>query len=94
VAIVQALELLNGTKYNAMIQPDALLATLGPSPERQAIVELVYLAALQRKPSENELTLGCAFLNHSMTDGELPLRDAVADMLWAMVTSPAFQYVN
>jgi hypothetical protein len=94
VAIVQALELLNGAKYNAMIQPDVLLATLGSAPEPRAIVELVYLAALQRKPLEKELTLGGAFLNDSMTDGKLTLRDAVADMLWAMVTSPAFQYVN
>ncbi len=94
VAIVQALELLNGAKYNAAIQPELLLGTLGPSPLPQDVVKLIYLSALQRQPTERELTLGAAFLEASSAEQKLPLREAVADMLWAIMTSPAFQYVN
>jgi hypothetical protein len=94
IAIVQALELLNGPQYNARINPDALLATLGPKPEPKAIVELLYLATLQRNPTEKELTLGTAFLTTATATEHLPLREATADMLWSILTSPAFQYVN
>ncbi len=94
VAVLQALELLNGAKYNALMKPDVLLATAGATPSPDAVVETIYLAALQRKPSEKELVLGRAFLQDSMTEGKLSPRDAAADMLWAIVTSPAFQYVN
>jgi hypothetical protein len=51
-------------------------------------------AALQRKPTERELDLGRTFLRDSMAEGKVPLREAVTDMLWAIVTSPTFQYVN
>ncbi len=91
--IVQTLELLNGARYNALINPDALLASLGPAPKAQAIVELLYLATLQRGPTAEEIALGVAFLRES-NDDKIPLRDAVKDMLWAIVTSPAFQYVH
>jgi hypothetical protein len=94
VAVVQALELLNGAKYNALINPDLLLATAGSAAEPAAIVDLIYLAALQRRPEEKELALGIAFLDDATGRGKLPLREAVGDMLWAIVTSPAFQYVN
>ncbi|MCE9608646.1 MAG: DUF1549 and DUF1553 domain-containing protein [Chthoniobacter sp.] len=94
VAVVQALELLNGARYNALLNPDVLLATLGQTPEPGQIVELLYLAALQRKPTEHEFDLGRTFLRDSTADGKVPLREAVTDMLWAIVTSPAFQYVN
>jgi hypothetical protein len=93
VAVVQALELLNGAKYNELMNPDLLLTMAGKEAEPRAIVEIVYLAALQRKPSEAELTLGCDFLKESTADG-IQLREVVSDMLWSIVTSPAFQYVN
>jgi len=34
------------------------------------------------------------FLTDSTTVGQTPLREAAVDMLWAILTSPAFQYVN
>jgi hypothetical protein len=93
-AIVQALELLNGARYNALMNADVLLGRLGESPEPRAVVELVYLAALQRRPGDKELKLGVAFLQLSLTEGKLPPSQAVRDMLWAIATSPSFQYVN
>ena len=94
VAIVQALELLNGARYQSLMQPDALLGALGENPSPSAIIERLYLAALQRKPTESERSLGVDYLQTSPAEGKVSTRDAVTDILWAIFTSPGFQYIH
>ena len=94
VAIVQALELLNGARYQSLMQPDVLLGTLGENPSPSAIIERLYLATLQRKPTDSELSLGVEYLQTSPAEGKVSTRDAVTDILWAIFTSPGFQYIH
>ncbi len=81
VAIVQALELLNGEEFHARVYGAQILKE-SPSIER------LYWAVYNRPPAPNERKLAEKFL------GDKPTADGLGDVLWALFTSPAFQYID
>ena len=84
VAVVQALELLNGEDYNHAVYGAEILQKLdGRAPE--AVVDTLYWAALDRAPTKKELALSVDFLKQGSPPG---------DMLWALFSSPEFQYIR
>ena len=81
VAIVQSLELLNGTEFHDRVYNVQIL-------KEHPTIEKLYWAVFSRPPTEQETRSGEEFLKNN-TDPE-----ALGDMLWAMFTSPGFEYVE
>ena len=91
LAVVQALELLNGNELHDQIFSSALLEKLASLPPAERI-ERLYWTVLSRAPSERERTLAEAFLSRSMNG--ISDRGKIGDMLWALFVSPEFQYIR
>lgn len=97
-SITQALHIINGDTLNAKLRsPDgavAMLMKLGLSDERT--VEYLFLSAFSRLPNAEEKQLMTTALRTARearragAPGDDPHRDALEDMLWAMVTSKEF----
>jgi len=81
VAIVQALELLNGEEFHERVYGAQIL-------QNSPGVDRLYWAVFNRAPTENERQLAEKFV------GSKPSQEALGDMLWALLSSPAFQYIN
>lgn len=81
VAVVQALELLNGQEFHDRVYNAAILKET-PSVER------LYWAVFSRPPTGEEIKAGEEFLKNN------PGPEGLGDMLWAMFASPGFAYVN
>jgi hypothetical protein len=98
--VAQALHVINGDTVNKKLSaPDgtvALFLKLGMSDRR--IIEFVFLSAFSRYPTDQERqTLGAALEQARLTTGtEEARRDArrqaLEDMLWAMLTSKEFLF--
>ena len=88
IAVVQALELLNGHILNELIDP-ATLSPRGARPDLRKAIDRIYRVTLSRPATLEEKKVGQAFLNsaHAMHEG-------VADMLWALLVSPEFQFIH
>jgi len=88
--IAQALAVINGDTLNKKLSASdgtiALLIKVGMSDRR--ILEFVTLAAFSRYPNENERGM-LAALEKARDDGH---RQAVEDMVWAMLTSKEFLF--
>jgi len=80
VAVVQALELLNGQEFHDRVYNAQIL-------KESPTVERLYWAVFSRPPTPDELSAGQEFLKIN------PGADGLGDMLWAMVSSPGFAYV-
>ncbi len=89
VAVVQALELLNGRELHEMIYTNAVFAANSARQDPRRLVERLYRAALSRAPTAAEKNVGRAYL---MAAESPP--DGMKDMLWALVCSPEFQYIK
>lgn len=89
VSLSQALNLVNGpTIADALIAPDGRIANLmKTNPADEAIIEEIYLAALSRPPTPEEIAKGKAYLAESQTKAE-----GAQDLLWALINSPAFLF--
>lgn len=97
-SITQALHVINGDTLNSKLRsPDgtvAMLMKLGLSDERT--VEYLFLSAFSRMPNGEEKQLMTAALRTARearqagASGDDPYRDALEDMLWAMITSKEF----
>jgi hypothetical protein len=89
VSLSQALNLVNGpTISDALIDPNGRIATLLKSnPDDTRITEEMYLAALSRPPTADEVTQAKDYLTKSPTRLE-----GAQDLLWAMLNSPAFLF--
>ncbi len=81
VAVVQALELLNGQEFHDRVYGAEIL-------KQNPTVERLYWAVFSRAPTSQELKLGEDFLNGNSG------AEARGDMLWALFASPGFTYVN
>ena len=81
VAVVQALELLNGQEFHDRVY-NAQILNESPSVER------LYWAVFSRPPTAAEIQAGEEFLKNN------PGPEGLGDMLWAMFASPGFAYVN
>jgi len=88
-AVVQTLELLNGTEYYDRIYKGALIVELAKEADNGKVVERVYWAALGRGPSDPERTLAVNFLTTGGRSAE-----TIGDMFWALLSSPEFQYAR
>jgi len=89
VAVVQTLELLNGTEYYDRIYKGELVAALAKESDSAKIADRVYWAALSRAPSPAERDLAVSFLNGGSRTAE-----TIGDMFWALLCGPEFQYVR
>ncbi|MDX1586811.1 MAG: DUF1549 domain-containing protein, partial [Balneolaceae bacterium] len=85
--LLQALELTNGEKLNEVMARGAerLIGEYGQSTEQ--MIKDLYLTAYGRTPSQTEAEL----LNERLSS--TPSKDAVQDLLWAVVMNPEFQLI-
>ncbi|MBW8885426.1 MAG: hypothetical protein JF612_11795 [Planctomycetia bacterium] len=84
---LQAIELANGETLAAAIEKGA--RQWHPADESTAtIVNRLYLAALSRPPTKDELTAATDML------GAEPTTESVQDLLWAVLMLPEFQLVR
>lgn len=97
VAVVQSLELLNGSQLHGQVYNSKLVAELTGQKSLSPLVQRLYRSILSREPSASELSLASKYLQRAQqADGASPgvLRQAVGDLMWALVVSPEFQYVR
>ena len=89
VSLSQALNLVNGpTIADALIDPQGRIARLlKTNPDDASIVEEMYLAALSRPPTVDEVVKAKVYLKQSPTKAE-----GTQDLLWALVNSPSFLF--
>jgi len=89
VAVVQSLELVNGKQLNEMIElSPAWNADLAKQDGRR-LADRLYRTVLSRPASTAERNAVRAYLG----TGESP-EEALRDLLWALVCSPEFQYLQ
>ena len=94
LAVVQALELLNGSELHELIFSSALLEKIASLPASETVPR-VYWTVLSRAPSNSEQALGETFLAESEnTPSGISTREKIGDMLWALFVSPEFQYIR
>jgi hypothetical protein len=80
VAVVQALELLNGQEFHDRVYNAQIL-------KENPTLERLYWAVFSRPPTAAEVNAGQLFLRNNGGP------EALGDMLWAMFASPGFAYV-
>jgi hypothetical protein len=86
---LQALDLSNGQILTNMLARGAAnLIKAAPKATREQMIEDIYLRALCRRPTAEELVTARDIL------GSPPTADGLADLLWAVVMLPEFQLVR
>jgi hypothetical protein len=80
VAVVQELELLNGKEIHSIVYGGKKF---------QTDVEKIYLAVLNRAPTEDEKSLAEKYLKENGAGKEV-----IGDLYWALFCSPEFQYIK
>lgn len=92
VAVVQSLELLNGSDLMALLSEGPLLDRALGQPDPEA-VRTIYAAFLSRPPRADEEHAAASYVEAA---GEEPKarRDAMVDLCWALAASPEFQYIR
>ena len=88
VAVVQSLELLNGGNLHEMIYNTTAWNEAAQQSERR-LVDRLYRTVLSRPATVAEKNAGRVFLQSASSPEE-----AVKDILWALVCSPEFQYIQ
>jgi hypothetical protein len=89
-SVVQALHLMNAPELHRKVTSDAGRAArlAGGNQPPRAIVEELYLLAYARRPTDEELAVGV-----SLFEGPKPdRRQAVEDLLWALINSAEFVF--
>ena len=86
VAVVQELELLNGKEIHAIVYGGKTLVALVTDEKR---VEKIYLAVLNRVPSEEEKKVAEEYVKSNGATKEV-----MGDLFWALICSPEFQYIK
>jgi len=103
VAVVQALEFLNGEEFNTRVTSGKLLAELSQERDPARIIERAYWSLYSHPPTAAELQAGRQFLAAGNAAGggglqllqaPAPPSEAIADLLWALVVNPEFQYIR
>src|SRR2546427_10837417 len=102
VAVVQALELLNGEEFYERIYSGRLADQITNEKKLAQIVNRLYWIVLSRPASDQEQKLGENFLQTSTGPGappslaaiSVPNRQPFGDVLWALFTCPEFQYIK
>jgi len=86
VAVVQELELLNGKEIHAIVYGGKTLVALAADEKR---IERIYLAVLNRVPSEEERKVAEEYVKMNGASKEV-----MGDLFWALFCSPEFQYIR
>lgn len=95
VAVVQSLELMNGQEYHDRIYAGALVGELAREEDPAKAVTRAYWTALSRAPTEQEREAGAAFMKAGVARSPAAMPPGGAgDLLWALLTSPEFQYAR
>lgn len=110
VAVVQALELLNGEEFYERIYSGRVMDREVNEKDLAKVVDRLYWVALSRPASAREQELGTTFLHTSLARSSAgaveeeksaaadkpsqPEREPLGDVLWALFTSPEFQYIR
>jgi uncharacterized membrane protein len=84
--LLQALELTNGTRFNAAIQRGAETWKT-KYPDVGVLVREVYRNTLGRLPAEEEEAIALKSL------GQAPSKETIQDFIWAMTLHPEFQLI-
>src|SRR6185436_16314562 len=89
VSLAQTLNLVNGpTVSEAIIHPKGLIARLlAAKTDDKAVIQDIYLAVLNRSPTEDELQKSLGYF--VAVD---PKIEAAQDLMWALMNSPAFLF--
>ncbi len=88
VAVVQSLELMNGGELQEMLQLANVPDNLARGDQRR-LVDLAYRTVLSRSGTPEERNTGREFLTASPD-----IQAGYRDLLWALVCSPEFQYLQ
>ncbi|MDC0934801.1 DUF1553 domain-containing protein [Pirellulales bacterium] len=95
VAVVQSLELLNGSEYHELVCRSPIVNVLAGMSDHRPVVEQLFWATLSRPPTPRERALAVDFLGESIQPGETGSeRQAIGDLLWTLVTGPEFQFIH
>ena len=89
LAVVQSLELLNGSELHEMIRSGRVFDEVVERWDARRLVDRLYRSALSRPPTADERNLGRAYLEASES-----AQAGLHDMLWALVCGPEFQYIK
>ena len=87
VAVVQSLELLNGEDFYQLIYNSSMLDKASQSKDLAQATEQLYWIALNRPASGKE----CRATEPLLATGG---KEPVGDVLWALFTSPEFQFIH
>ena len=109
-AVVQSLELLNGTELHKIVYSGEVLDEIAKEEKLETAAEKIYWLALSRVPKNEERDLAVKYLaanaenilprkegagDSSKEPNEMnPKKEAVGDLLWALFVSPEFQYIH
>ncbi|MDB6121795.1 MAG: hypothetical protein JWQ71_788 [Pedosphaera sp.] len=91
VAVVQALELLNGEEFYQAIYTGKVLEEVVGEKEFSKAVDRLYWIALNRPASGKEQKVTEKLFKGERGDAR---REQLGDVLWALFTSPEFQYIR
>ncbi len=86
VAVVQELELLNGKEIHSIVYGGKTLSALAGD---QGRLDKIYLAALNRLPTDQERSIADEYIR---TNGVS--KEVIGDVFWALICSPEFQYIK
>lgn len=87
--VVPALELLNGSELHGMLEEAPFKINPAVRRDPRRLVDQLYLSVLSRHASSEERKLAGEWFG-----SEESLEDAGRDLLWALLCSPEFQYIE
>ena len=85
--LLQALELTNGQRFNAMLKRGAI-KWKGRYPDGESLLSAFYMQSLGRKPSSKEKAVAVKIL------GSSPSLEDIQDFFWAALLLPEFQIID
>ena len=89
VSLGQTLNMVNGSTIgDAIAHPQGIIArSLAAGATNDQLIETIYLSALCRKPSAEELTQAQSYFTNSGNP-----KEAAEDLMWALINSPGFLF--
>jgi mono/diheme cytochrome c family protein len=102
VAVVQSLELLNGTALHALVYTNDVTKALTEEENASEMVEKLYWLVLSRAPHHEEEAIAVHYVQGEQPPGSKAeagnakkgREQTAGDLLWSLFTSPEFQYVR
>lgn len=88
VAVLQALEFINGPDLHALVYNSEFQEQLAEIEDAEEAIEHAFLSLYSRPPKENELKFTMEFFGPKIDEDEW------SDILWSLTVSPEFQYIR